>query len=65
MTGTKNKNDIGTFIEECINNDYEVKIKSNNILRNNVINLIIEYYSRNLDVNIKLNSTSILKEIFN
>ena len=65
MTGTKNKNDIGILIEECINNDYEVKIKSNNILRNNVINLIIEYYSRNLDVNIKLNSTSVLKEIFN
>ena len=42
MTGTKNKNDIGTLIEECINNDYEVKIKSNNILRNNVINLIMK-----------------------
>ena len=46
-------------------NSYEVKIKSNNILRNNVINLIIDYYSRNLDININLNSTNILKEIFN
>ena len=59
------KDEINLFIEECINHSYEVKIKSNNILRNNVINLIIEHYSRNLDVNINLNSTSVLKEIFN
>ena len=65
LTGENVNNDINLFIDACINNSYEVKIKSNNILRNNVINLIIEHYSRNLDININLNSTNILKEIFN
>ena len=65
LTGENVNNDINLFIDACINNSYEVKIKSNNILRNNVINLIIEHYSRNLDININLNSTNILREIFN
>lgn len=65
LTGENVKDDINLFVDTCINNSYEVKIKSNNILRNNVINLIIEHYSRNLDININLNSTKILKEIFN
>ena len=65
LTGKDDKDEINLFIEKCINNAYEVNIKSNNILRNNVINLIIEHYSRNLDVNINLNSTNILKDIFN
>ena len=65
LTGENVKDDINLFVDACINNSYEVKIKSNNILRNNVINLIIEHYSRNLDININLNSTNILKEIFN
>lgn len=65
LTGENVKDDINLFVDMCINNSYEVKIKSNNILRNNVINLIIEHYSRNLDININLNSTNILKEIFN
>ncbi len=65
LTGENVKDDINLFVDTCINNSYEVKIKSNNILRNNVINLIIEHYSRNLDININLNSTNILKEIFN
>ena len=65
LTGENVNDDINLFIDACINNSYEVKIKSNNILRNNVINLIIEHYSRNLDININLNSTNILKEIFN
>ena len=65
LTAENVKDDINLFVDACINNTYEVKIKSNNILRNNVINLIIEHYSRNLDININLNSTNILKEIFN
>jgi DNA repair protein RecO (recombination protein O) len=65
LTDENLKDDINLFVDACINNSYEVKIKSNNILRNNVINLIIEHYSRNLDININLNSTNILKEIFN
>ena len=65
LTGENVEDDINLFVDACINNSYEVKIKSNNILRNNVINLIIEHYSRNLDININLNSTNILKEIFN
>ena len=65
LTAENVKDDINLFVDACINNSYEVKIKSNNILRNNVINLIIEHYSRNLDININLNSTNILKEIFN
>ena len=65
LTGENVKDDINLFVDACINNSYEVKIKSNNILRNNVINLIVEHYSRNLDININLNSTNILKEIFN
>lgn len=65
LTGENVKDDINLFVDACINDSYEVKIKSNNILRNNVINLIIEHYSRNLDININLNSTNILKEIFN
>ena len=65
LTGENVKDDVSLFVDACINNSYEVKIKSNNILRNNVINLIIEHYSRNLDININLNSTNILKEIFN
>ena len=65
LIGENVKDDINLFVDACINNRYEVKIKSNNILRNNVINLIIEHYSRNLDININLNSTNILKEIFN
>ena len=65
LTGENVKDNINLFVDACINNSYEVKIKSNNILRNNVINLIIEHYSRNLDININLNSTNILKEIFN
>ena len=65
LTGENVNDDINLFIDACIKNSYEVKIKSNNILRNNVINLIIEHYSRNLDININLNSTNILKEIFN
>ena len=65
LTAKNVKDDINLFVDACINNSYEVKIKSNNILRNNVINLIIEHYSRNLDININLNSTNILKEIFN
>lgn len=65
LTGENVKDDINLFVDACIDNSYEVKIKSNNILRNNVINLIIEHYSRNLDININLNSTNILKEIFN
>ena len=65
LTGENVEDDINLFVDACINNSYEVNIKSNNILRNNVINLIIEHYSRNLDININLNSTNILKEIFN
>ena len=65
LNGKDGKAEINLYIDECINNGYEVKIKSNNILRNNVINLIVEHYSRNLDININLNSTNILKEIFN
>ena len=65
LTAENVKDDINLFVDACINNSYEVKIKSNNILRNNVINLIVEHYSRNLDININLNSTNILKEIFN
>ena len=65
LTGENVKDDVSLFVDACINNSYEVKIKSNNILRNNVINLIIEHYSRNLDISINLNSTNILKEIFN
>ena len=56
---------LDSYIDKCIKNNYEVKINSNNILRNKVLNLITEYYSRHLDVNIKLKSTSVLKEIFN
>ncbi|MAR84868.1 MAG: DNA repair protein RecO [Cytophagia bacterium] len=53
-----------TFIDQCIKNKYDIKIDSNNILRNKVINLLIEYYSRCLDININLKSTTVLKNIF-
>ncbi len=56
--------DLFFYIENCIKNSYEVKISSNNKLRNKVINLLIEFYSRNLDINIKLKSTEVLREIF-
>ena len=65
LSGNKDRNAINTLIKECVKNSYKVKIKSNNILRNNVLNLIIEYYSRNLDININLNSIKVLKKIFN
>ena len=52
------------YIYKCINNNYDIIIKSNNNLRNNVINLIIEYYSSNLDINLKLKSNDVLQQIF-
>lgn len=52
------------YIDDCIKNNYDIKIDSNNILRNKVINLLIEYYSRCLDINIKLKSITVLKNIF-
>ena len=53
------------FIQNCIDKSYQGNINSNNILRNKVINLIIEYFSIHLEINIKLKSTDVLKEIFN
>ena len=53
-----------TFIDQCIKNKYDIKIDSNNILRNKVINLLIEYYSRCLDIKINLKSTTVLRNIF-
>ena len=53
------------FIQNCIDESYQGNINSNNILRNKVINLIIEYFSIHLEINIKLKSTDVLKEIFN
>ncbi len=56
---------LGVFIQKCIDESYKGNINSNNILRNKVINLIIEYFSFHLEINIKLKSTEVLKEIFN
>ena len=62
-TGLSSK--LFSYIDKCIISNYEVKIYSNNILRNKVLNLITEYYSNHMDINIKLKSTTVLKEIFN
>jgi len=56
---------LNEYIQKCIDGGYKVNINSNNILRNKVINLIIEYFSQHLEINIKLKSTEVLKEIFN
>ncbi len=56
---------LNEYIQKCIDGGYKVNINSNNILRNKVINLIIEYFSIHLEINIKLKSTDVLKEIFN
>jgi len=56
---------LNEFIQKCIEGSYKGNINSNNILRNKVINLIIEYFSSHLEINIKLKSTEVLKEIFN
>lgn len=55
---------ISKYIDQCINDDYDIITKSNNILRNKVINLIIEYYKNNLDINFNINSNNVLNEIF-
>ena len=52
------------YIDKCINDDYDIIIKSNNILRNKVINLITEYYKNNLDINFNINSNDVLSKIF-
>jgi len=56
---------LDDFVQKCIDENYQGNINSNNILRNKVINLIIEYFSIHLEINIKLKSTDVLKEIFN
>jgi len=56
---------LDEFVQKCIDESYQGNINSNNILRNKVINLIIEYFSIHLEINIKLKSTDVLKEIFN
>lgn len=65
LTPSGAEDKISRFIDHCINKNYEVKYNSNKILRNKVLNLLTEYYSRHMDINIKLNSTVVLKEIFN
>ena len=55
---------ICKYIDKCINDDYDIIIKSNNILRNKVINLITEYYKNNLDINFNINSNDVLSKIF-
>ena len=55
---------VTRYIENCINDDYDIITKSNNILRNKVINLIIEYYKTNLDINFNINSNDVLNKIF-
>ena len=62
-TGLSSK--LFSYIDKCIISNYEVKIYSNNILRNKVLNLITEYYSKHMDISIKLKSRTVLKEIFN
>ena len=57
--------ELDDFVQKCIDESYQGNINSNNILRNKVINLIIEYFSIHLELNIKLKSTDVLKEIFN
>ena len=52
------------YIDKCINNNYDIIIKSNNNLRNNVINLIIEYYRSNLDINLNIKSNDIIQQVF-
>tara|TARA_S200000501_G_scaffold378714_1_gene443000 strand:+ start:1486 stop:2151 length:666 start_codon:yes stop_codon:yes gene_type:complete len=52
------------YINKCINNNYDFIIKSNNNFRNNVINLIIEYYRINLDINLNIKSNDVLQQIF-
>ena len=56
---------LDEFVQKCIDESYQGNINSNNILRNKVINLIIDYFSIHLEINIKLKSTDVLKEIFN
>ena len=56
---------LDEFVQKCIDESYQGNINSNNILRNKVINIIIEYFSIHLEINIKLKSTDVLKEIFN
>ena len=58
------ENDLKKYVDSCIKNNYDIKINSNNILRNKVINLLLKYFSVNLDIRISLNSANVLKEIF-
>ena len=64
LTPSGSEDKLFSYIDHCINN-YEVKYNSNKILRNKVLNLLTEYYSRHMDISIKLKSTTVLKEIFN
>ncbi|MEC7877915.1 MAG: DNA repair protein RecO [Bacteroidota bacterium] len=58
------ENDVTKYVDSCIKNNYDIKINSNNILRNKVINLLLKYFSKNLDITISLKSANVLKEIF-
>ena len=58
------ENDLKKYVDSCIKNNNDIKINSNNILRNKVINLLLKYFSENLDIRISLNSANVLKEIF-
>ena len=58
------ENDVTKYLDSCIKNNYDIKIKSNNILRNKVINLLLKYFSKNLEIRISFNSANVLKEIF-
>ena len=58
------ENDLKKYVDSCIKNNYDIKINSNNILRNKVINLLLKYFSNNLEITISLKSANVLKEIF-
>ena len=59
-----NKKEQNDFVMDCISMDYNSKIHSNYSERNDVLNLLIIYFSQSLGVNIKLKSLQVLKEVF-
>jgi DNA repair protein RecO (recombination protein O) len=59
-----NKKEQNDFVMDCISMNYNSKIHSNYSERNDVLNSLIIYFSQSLELNIKLKSLQVLKEVF-
>ena len=59
-----NNKELNDFVMNCISMDYNSKIHSNYSERNDVLNSLIIYFSQSLEINIKLKSLQVLKEVF-